>query len=193
MASVIQAPQRGIIATTITHLSKAWKEKNMATLQRIYQRSSINQLIFASGLFLLIALNYREAIVTFNLKATYLAGFNAFVLLGLMRLVDMGTGVNSQIIGTSNYWKFELISGVVLLLCMLPLTYILTSYYGLIGPAIANLVSISIYNAIRIIFLWKKFRLFPFTIHSLYALLFAGGLCHDGHAFIHPEILPLLL
>ena len=175
MASVIQAPQRGIIASSITHLSKAWKEKNMATLQRIYQRSSINQLIFASGLFLLIALYYREAIVTFNLKGTYLAGFNAFVLLGLMRLVDMGTGVNSQIIGTSNYWKFELISGVVLLLCMLPLTYILTSYYGLIGPAIANLVSISIYNAIRIIFLWKKFRLFPFTIHSLYALLFAGA------------------
>jgi O-antigen/teichoic acid export membrane protein len=174
MGSVIQAPQRGIVAASISHLSKAWKEKNMELLQRIYQRSSINQLIFASGLFILIALNYNEAILTFQLKETYLAGFSAFILLGLMRIVDMGTGVNAQIISTSNYWKFELISGVVLLALMLPLTYFLTIQYGLIGPAIANLISITVYNIVRIVFLWKKFRLFPFTAQSVYTVLLAA-------------------
>lgn len=199
MASVIQAPQRAIIAASITHLSKAWKEKNMVLLQKIYQRSSINQLLFASGLFILIALNYKEAIITFGLKDSYLAGFNAFILLGLMRIVDMGTGVNSQIIGTSTYWKFELISGVVLLLLMLPLTYILTVEYGLIGPAIANLVSVSIYNAVRIIFLWQKFRLFPFTAHSIYTLLLAGlafiicyFACREIHGIIGMVVRSLL-
>jgi hypothetical protein len=29
--------------------------------------------------FVLIALNYREAVVTFGLKESYLIGFNAFV------------------------------------------------------------------------------------------------------------------
>lgn len=186
MGSVIQAPQRGIVAASISHLSKAWKEKNMDLLQRVYQRSSINQLIFASGLFVLIALNYNEAILTFHLKETYLAGFSAFILLGLMRIVDMGTGVNAQIISTSNYWKFELISGVILLALMLPLTYFLTIKYGLIGPAIANLISITIYNIVRIVFLWKKFRLFPFTIQSLYTVLLAAGsfaICY--YAFIN--------
>ncbi len=174
MGSVIQAPQRGIVSASITHLARAWKDKNMASLQRIYQRSSINQLIFATGLFLLIALNYNEAVITFNLKEIYLAGFNVFILLGLMRIVDMGTGVNSQIIGTSNYWRFELLSGVILLILMLPLTYLFAKNYGLIGPAIANLISISIYNIVRIIFLWKKFRLFPFTIQTLYTVLLAA-------------------
>lgn len=186
MGSVIQAPQRGIVAASISHLSRAWKEKNMELLQRIYQRSSINQLIFASGLFVLIALNYNEAILTFHLKETYLAGFSAFILLGLMRIVDMGTGVNAQIISTSNYWKFELISGVILLALMLPLTYFLTIKYGLIGPAIANLISITIYNIVRIVFLWKKFRLFPFTVQSLYTVLLAAGsfaICY--YAFIN--------
>ncbi|MBN8676432.1 MAG: lipopolysaccharide biosynthesis protein [Chitinophagales bacterium] len=186
MGSVIQAPQRGIVAASISHLSKAWKEKNMELLQRIYQRSSINQLVFASGLFVLIALNYNEAILTFHLKETYLAGFSAFILLGLMRIVDMGTGVNAQIISTSNYWKFELISGVILLALMLPLTYFLTIKYGLIGPAIANLISITIYNIVRIVFLWKKFRLFPFTVQSLYTVLLAAGsfaICY--YAFIN--------
>jgi O-antigen/teichoic acid export membrane protein len=175
MGSVIQAPQRGIISASSAHLARAWKEKNMRLLQMIYHRSSINLLIFASGIFALITLNYTEAILTFKLKETFLLGFNAFVLLGLTRVVDMGTGVNSQIIATSTWWKFELISGVVLLVFMLPLTYILTKHYGILGPAIANLVSITIYNVIRIIFLWKKFRLFPFTIQSAYTVLLATG------------------
>ena len=46
---------------------------------------------------------------------------------------------------------------------------------ALIGPAIATLVSITIYNIIRIVFLWKKFKLFPFTIQSLYTILLAAA------------------
>lgn len=174
MTSVIQAPQRGIIAASIPHLSKAWKDKNMALLQKIYQRSSINLLIFSFGIFILIALNYTEAIRTFNLKDAYLLGFSAFIFLGLTTVVELGTGVNAQIIGTSTYWTFELFSGIILLVVMLPLTYILAKQYDIIGPAIANLISITIYNIVRIIFLWKKFKLFPFTVQSAYTLLLAA-------------------
>jgi O-antigen/teichoic acid export membrane protein len=174
MSGIIQAPQRAIIATTIPHLARAWKEKNHQLLQRIYQRSSLNQLIFASGLFMVIALNYTEAIYTFDLRREFLLGFNAFIILGLNRIIDMGTGVNAQIIGTSNRWRFELTSGIILLILMLPLTIILTRQYGLLGPPIANLISITIFNIIRLMFLWLKFRLFPFTIQSLYTVLMAG-------------------
>jgi O-antigen/teichoic acid export membrane protein len=174
MTSIIQAPQRGVISASIPHLSRAWKEKNMGLLQKVYQRSSINLLIFAAGIFILIALNYKQSIIFFNLKETFLLGFSAFIVLGITRIIDLGTGVNAQIIATSTFWKFELTSGVALLVVMLPLTYIFTKEYGMIGPAIANLISISIYNFIRIVFLWKKFRLFPFTMQTIYTLLLAG-------------------
>lgn len=189
--SIIQAPQRGIIAASISHISKAWKEKDMATIQRIYQRSSINQLIFAAGMYLLIALNYRDAISTFGLKQIYLDGFMVFVILGLTKMVDMGTGLNGQIISTSTYWRFELISGIILVCIMLPLTYILAKKFDIIGPAIASLISISIYNTIRILFLRKKFGLFPFSLQTFYTLLLAaccGALCY--FAFKHLEGLP---
>lgn len=174
MTSVIQAPQRSIIAVSIPHLSKAWKDKNRELLQKIYQRSSINLLIFSCGIFILIALNYTEAIRTFGLKDAYLLGFSSFILLGLSMVVDMGTGVNAQIIGTSTAWRFELISGIILLALMLPLTYILAKQYDMLGPALANLISITVYNIVRIAFLWKKFRLFPFTMQSLYTVLIAA-------------------
>ena len=187
VTSIIQAPQRGIISASIPHLSKAWKDKNMDLLQKVYQRSSINLLIFACGIFLLIWLNFTDGITTFGVKPSYLDAAWIFFLLGLTKIIDMGTGVNAQIIGTSTYWKFELISGIILLSVMLPLTYILTKQYGLIGPAIAALVSISIYNTIRIIFLWKKFRLFPLTIQSLYTLLLAGS-CYAVCYFVFKEM-----
>jgi O-antigen/teichoic acid export membrane protein len=188
VTSIIQAPQRGIIAASIPHLSKAWKDKNMALLQKVYQRSSINQLIFACGIFLLIWLNFTDGIITFGVKPSYLDAASIFFILGITKIIDMGTGVNSQIIGTSTYWRFELISGIILLSVMLPLTYLLTKQYGLIGPAIATLVSISIYNIIRIIFLWKKFSLFPLTIQSLYTIILAGAcyaVCYFAFKDLH--------
>ncbi len=188
MTSIIQAPQRGIISASISHLSKGWKEKNMELLQRVYQRSSLNLLIFSAGIFLLIWLNFTDAVNTFGLKPAYLQAVNVFFLIGLSRIVDMGTGVNAQIIATSNYWRFELVSGVILLVFMLPLTYMLTKTYGVIGPAIANLISMTIYNTIRIVFLWKKFRLFPFSKYSLYTLLWAGlsyAVCYFPFANMH--------
>jgi len=171
IASVIQVPQRGIIGASIAHLSKAWKDKNLKLIQRIYQRSSINQLIFSCAFFSLIVLNFTDALTTFQLKGSYLAAWYVLILLGLTKIVDMGTGVNAQIIGTSTYWRFEMLSGIILLLLMLPLTYILTKRFDIIGTGAANLISISIYNMIRIIFLWKKFRLFPFTMQTGYTVL----------------------
>lgn len=187
MTSIIQAPQRGIIAASIPHLSKAWKDKNMSLLQKIYQRSSINLLLFAGGLFLLIALNYTEAIITFGLKDEFLLGFNAFLILGLTRVVDLGTGLNTQIIGTSNYWRFELISGIVLLILILPLTYLLTKEFNILGPPIASLISGIVYNTIRIIFLWKKFRLQPFSGNTL-GVIVLGLLCYTLCYFLFSNV-----
>jgi O-antigen/teichoic acid export membrane protein len=188
MGSVIQAPQRGIVAASVAHLSRAWKDKNRELLKKIYQRSSINMLIFAAFLFSIIALNYTQAIITFQLKQEFLLGFNAFIVIGLTRIIDMGTGVNGQIIGTSNYWKFELISGTILLVLMLPLTVILTRQYDILGPAIASLISVTIYNGARVLFLWKKFGLFPFTIQSAYVILLAAlcfGICYFLFSAMH--------
>lgn len=171
LTAVIQAPQRAIVSTAIPHLSRAWKERNIALLQKIYQRSSINLLIFAVCIFLLITLNYTESVLTFKLKEDYLLGFNAFIFLGLSRVIDLGTGINTEILGTSNFWRFQLVAGVILLILMLPLTIILARRFDILGPAIAQCISYAVYNGIRIFFLWRKYKLFPFSRQSFYTLL----------------------
>lgn len=177
MAAVIQAPQRGLVSASISPLSIAWKEKNLTEIQRIYQRSSINQLIFGAALLCLFALDFQEGIDAVGLQASYQSAFPVVLILGAARLVDMGTGLNTQIIQTSTRWRFELWSGMALLIITLPSSYWLTKSYGIVGTALAQLISISCYNLIRIIFLWRNFSLFPFTRQSLWVLLLAG-LCY---------------
>lgn len=175
VASLIQAPQRGIIAASIGPLSRAWKDKDYGKIRRIYQRSSINQLLFACGIFVLIWINFTDGVKTFHMQPNYLQAQNVFLFLGLIRVIDMGTGLNSQIIGTSALWRFEFITGIIILAISLPLNYILAKKLGVVGPAIATLLAAVIYNAIRYTFLLRKFNMQPFNIRTVFTLLLALG------------------
>ena len=174
IASLIQAPQRGIISSSMASLSRAWKDKNMGKISRIYHSSSINMLIFSTGMFVLIWLNFTDGVFTFHLQKGYVDARWVFFYIGLMRIIDMGTGVNAQIIATSTRWRFDFITGLILLLITLPLNYILTKYYfGVVGPAIANLITFTVYNAIRYFFLLKKYKMQPFTDKTIYTVILA--------------------
>jgi O-antigen/teichoic acid export membrane protein len=175
IGSMIQAPQRGIIAAASPALSQAWKDKDLAKISRIYHRSSINQLIFAVGMFALIWLNFADGIFTFKLQHQFLDAKWVFFFIGMMRIVDMGTGVNSQIIGSSTNWRFEFITGIILLCLTLPFNYILTKSMGVVGPALSNFVTFTIYNLMRYIFLLRKYKLQPFDAKTLYAILLGIG------------------
>jgi O-antigen/teichoic acid export membrane protein len=173
VSGLIQAPQRGAVAASIPVLSKAWKDKDYDKINLIYQRSGINLLIASLGIFLLVWLNYSDAVTTFKLKPAYLESKWIFFFLGLAKVVDMGTGVNSQIIGTSTFWRFEFVSGMVLLSLAVPLNYVLVKHFGIIGAGYSTLISYSVYNVIRIIFLKRKFNMHPFSMKTVYAIILA--------------------
>lgn len=173
MVSVLQAPYRSIVAVTVPILSRAWKDKNYHDIKKIYQRSSINLLTFSLFIFFCIWLNFENGINFFGINPDYLEGKWVFFLLGIMTIIELGTGVNGQIIGTSVYWRFELWTSLLLTALIIPLSYLLTVRYGIVGPAIANLVSFTVYNCIRFWFLWKKFNMQPFSIKTIEIFLIA--------------------
>lgn len=175
MTSLIQAPQRAVVSAATGPLSQAWRDKDYARIQRIYQRSSLNQLLFSCAMFCLIWLNFDDGIRTFHLQPAYMEAKLVFFYLGLTRIVDMGTGVNAQIIGTSTFWRYEFTTGLILLGLMLPLNFFLTHEFGMYGPAIASLISFSVYNTIRYFFLLRKFNMQPFDRRTVFTLLIALG------------------
>jgi O-antigen/teichoic acid export membrane protein len=131
----------------------------------------MNQLIFSVGMFVLLWINYRDGIISFHLKEEFLLGQSAFFFIGLARIVDLGTGVNSQIIYTSVHYRVEVWSGIVLVVLTIPLNYWLARRIGLTGPAIADLITFFFYNGVRYLFLYRKYNLQPFSWRTLYVLV----------------------
>lgn len=174
IASIISVPQRSIVAITSPYLAKAWKEKNLTEISRIYNRSSINLLIISLFIFLNIWLNIDDAYTVFNINPAFTAGKYVVLILGLKFIIDMGTGVNSQMLYTSNFWKFEFITGIILLFLTIPLNYWLTQKYGMIGAGVAGFISLTVYNSIRLWFIYYKFKMQPFTLNSLKTIIAAA-------------------
>lgn len=173
IANLVQVPQRSIIAIALPVLSQAWKDKNMKEIDRVYKRTSINLLLI--GLFILggIWLNIEDAYEVFDIQEAYKSGMYIILVLGLTRLIDAGTGVNGEIIGTSTQWRFEFFSRILLIVLFIPLNYILINKYGLMGAAYGNLIAFTVYNTVRIIFLKWKFNLQPFSKQTLLSLIMA--------------------
>ncbi len=176
ISNIIQVPQRSIIAVTIPVLAEAWRQKNYALINTLYKRSSINLLLVCLFLFGNIWLCYDDAIVSLQINPLYAQGKYVVLFFGLKLIVDMGTGVNGQIIGTSNFWRFEFLTGLILLLLIVPLNYYLIPKIGIVGAGISNFAAYTIYNIIRLIFLWKKFKMQPFSLNSLWTILMAPAL-----------------
>ncbi|TDX01178.1 polysaccharide biosynthesis C-terminal domain-containing protein [Dinghuibacter silviterrae] len=175
IANVIQVPQRSVQAAAIPHLAQAWKDKDYGRIDRIYHRTSINLLLICTTLFCLIELCAPAAGSLFGIKTEYQAGLgmSALLLLGIARIVDAGTGVNGQIIGTSVYWRFDFFTGVILLALRIPLNVVLIKAYGINGSATADLISLVVYNAVRMIYLARKYKMQPFNWKSLLAVVYA--------------------
>lgn len=170
IATTIQVPQRSIISAVIPVLSNSWKSKDYAEITRIYSRTSINLLLLALLIFSLIMLNFNDMFQVLNINSDYQAGRSVILILGISKIIDAGTGVNGQIIGTSNFWKFEVLTGVLLLAISIPLNYFLVKQMGINGSALSNLIAFSVYNFVRMYFIWYKFRMQPFSIKTIIAI-----------------------
>jgi O-antigen/teichoic acid export membrane protein len=171
LTNIIIIPQRSIISISIPILSESWREKKIDKIKMIYQRSSINMLIASLFFFGNIWLCFDEIVPVLNLNPLYNTGKYVVLLFGIKAIIDMSTGVNGQIIATSNYWKFEFFTGIILLSTIAPLSYILIKKMGIEGAALSNLIAYTIYNLIRMAFLWKKLKILPFTNKTIYVLL----------------------
>ena len=173
-ANIVQVPQRSIQSISTGVLSVAWKQKNLAEINRIYSRSCINLLLIALMIFGNLWLNAESAFTVLDVQADYKKGIIVMMVLGISKIIDAGTGVNNMVIGTSTFWRFDFFSGVIMLALRLPLAYILLQRYGMIGVAFSEVFSMVVYNFLRYEFLRRKFKMQPFSMKTLYSFLVAG-------------------
>jgi O-antigen/teichoic acid export membrane protein len=99
----------------------------------------------------------------------YSGGVMVVFLTGLSKYIDLILGNNTAIIFNTKYYRAVLFLGVVVVLMTIGLNMIFIPLYGILGSAIAILLSVTLYSLAKLIFVQRRLHLYPFTKQTLYS------------------------
>ncbi|WP_434036145.1 polysaccharide biosynthesis C-terminal domain-containing protein [Formosa sp. 4Alg 33] len=169
IASVIGVPLRSMHQITNPLTAKYLNEKNKEGLKDLYKKSSLNLLIVSGFIYLLIILNINELYRL--IPEQFGNGILVVFLIGLAKLFDSLLGNNNSILFNSDYYRTVLVQGVFLAVISVLLNIYFIPLYGLNGAAYATFISVFLYNVIKVLFVYKKFGILPFSENTLKVFL----------------------
>lgn len=163
MADVLDVPRKAIESISAPIVSKAWKEKNYVHILDIYQKSALNQ--FLIGLLLLLGIwcSIDDLFAIMPNGEKYAGGKYVVLILGIGKLVDLVTGANHIIIGYSPYFRFNFYAVLTLGVFNILFNLLLIPPFQINGAALATMSSLVLYNVFKLVLIYWKEKLHPFT------------------------------
>jgi len=159
---IVSLPSRAILKITNIVTADAWKNNDLDNIRNIYEKSCM--ILFIIGLIMFLGLWTNINNVFHILKPEYLPGKWVIFFIGLGSLIDMSTGANSSILGSSRYYKVQTVFLLVLVVSLVLTNLLLIPTFGITGAAIGGAVSLTILNLLRFLFLYYKYGLQPFNL-----------------------------
>ena len=185
IAGVIEIPRKAIAQISIPLLATALLKNDHKQIRTMNQKSALNQLIAGGLFFLLIWASIDDIFFLIPKGETYGQGKYVVLFLAIVKVFDIATGLNSEIILYSRHYKWATIFIVVAALIGFVLNLWLIPIYGFTGAAIATAITTLIYSVIRMTFVWLKFQVIPFTYQSIQVAVILVVLY--AFTFITPE------
>jgi O-antigen/teichoic acid export membrane protein len=164
IATVIAVPSRAMLQIIYPITAKLMSQNKLDELNDLYKKSAINLQVFGGYVMLGIFLNIKQ--VYLLIPGEYSGGILVVFLIGLSKFYDMILGNNNAIILNTQYYKSVLFFGLLLVFMMIGLNMLFIPMYGIVGSALATLISVIIYNTIKLLFVVKKMNLYPFTANT---------------------------
>lgn len=169
IATVIGVPARAMHQITNPLTAKLLNEGHKEELKTLYQKTSINLFIISGFIFLCIIINISKLYLL--IPDNYSEGFLVVLVIGLAKLSDNLIGNNNAILFNSDYYRVVLVFGVLLAILTVVLNLVFIPIYGINGAAYASCITIFTYNIIKLSFVYRKFKMHPFTGLTLKTLL----------------------
>ncbi|MDR0228323.1 MAG: hypothetical protein LBI72_04590 [Flavobacteriaceae bacterium] len=172
LASTLAIPAAGVFALYAPIISDLIKRAELRMLDQKYKEVSRNLFFIGMLLFSCVAVGIEPL---FQLLPTYdklAPSIPIIYLLGINVVINMSTGFNTEIISYSKYYRFNLVSILSLMVLNVVLNYVLltTTTMGIWGVGIASLLSLTLFNIVKTIYIYQKMRLWPFDKSFVYLL-----------------------
>lgn len=173
IAAVIDTPSRAMVQIVSPMVAESLNTNNKSRLEELLKKSSLNLLLISGLLFVVININLQDIyklIEILNTEKGYVAGLPIILLISVTKLFSASLGCLNNIITNSKYYRYLLIFSVASASAAVVLNIQFISTYGFIGAAIATLIVVTIFNLLKIILVFYKFKIHPFSIKSIWIL-----------------------
>lgn len=199
IALVISIPRNTIASISDPVLARAWAEGNTTEVKTIYSKSALNLGIIGLFLFLGVWCNIDSIFEIIPNPDKYRAGKYVVLLIGLANVFDMATGLNSELLKNSAYYRVDFLMFLLRFAVLTITNILLIPVIGYNGAAAAIFISTLLYNLAKYLFIWRKLDMQPFSRNTLIvaglALLAYGSTLlldwHEGGGLV-PNLLEIM-
>ena len=186
IAMVIGIPRNAIVSICDPLIAGSWNRKDTKYIEEMYKKSALILLLTGLFLFLLVWCNIDSVFDLIPKSEIYKEGKFVVLIVGLYSLFDMATGLNSEVLKNSPFYKYDFIFYIFRFALLLVANIILIPIYSYNGAALAMLVSVVIYNLVKLFFIKKKLSMQPFNINT-FKVVAIGGLAYIAVVFL-PDV-----
>jgi O-antigen/teichoic acid export membrane protein len=163
MANLVNRPYVALSLIAAPILMKAWTRKDLTSIRDIYTKSAINGLIPGLLIFMVIWLNLPDLYAIMPNSELIASNRIALLLLGLAFVVNLASGVNTEVMIYSNLFKTHLYAVMILAGVNILLNYLLIQGMGITGAALATLISYVAYNLYKSLVIYLRMGMHPFN------------------------------
>ena len=167
ISTVIAVPSRAMTQIVAPITAKLIAENKHDELNDLYKKSAINLQVIGGFIMILIFLNIKQMYLL--IPKDYSGGIWVVFMIGLSKFYDVLLGNNNSIIVNTKHYRTVLLFGVFTVFLMIVLNMIFIPIYEIEGSAFATLITVMIYNTIKLFYVINKMNLYPFTMKTIYS------------------------
>ncbi|MEY2923531.1 MAG: hypothetical protein RLZZ337_71 [Bacteroidota bacterium] len=176
IANAIATPLTLVAAIGVPLLATYWKNNDLKSINLFYKQTASTLFVISLGLFFAVLIGLDDLFALMPKGDKFSASKTTFIILGVAKLIDLAAGLNNQIIAMSKDYLYNVFFMLITAALNVILNYFLIPDYGLEGCAFATLISVLIFNAIKVLFIFYKYKMHPFQVSMLYTLFIGSVL-----------------
>jgi O-antigen/teichoic acid export membrane protein len=189
IATLILIPYRTMGKVSGIVIADAYKAQDYNLIQQIASKSSIT--LFIAGMLLLIGIWGNVDTAFLLLKEKYYPGMYVILLIGIANLVETSIGVSSQLLFYSGMHKKLTLIMYIYLVLLVVLNLLFIPVYGIIGAAIATMLSKIIATGLKWYYIKQQIHIQVIGYRQLIVIVLGTGvyfmsqLIHLSNPYLH--------
>lgn len=176
VAIIVEIPMRSITAISNPIAANALKNDDFATANDLYKKVSLHQLLLGGFIFVMIWINVENIFAIIPNGENYAPHKWVIFFIGMERLIHVTLNFGSTLISFSRFYYWELFFAFFIVAIGIATNIILIPKIGIVGAAVATLITTTIVYCVRQWIVLIKIKGNPYTINTFKTILLVAAM-----------------